>query len=404
MKFGPMRFCTCFVTLILAVIMFLGVAPDAQAIDRLRIVVGDTTGASGEENSVVTVFMTNTEDDIQAFNLHLTLARNDIANFQTHLDTLVDSLYWICPEATPVSCGAWVEVTTPAISPWDSLDVVGADTSYWFCPEAHPSSCAEWEAVDDPLVYPWDSLEIDSVEAWAGNFDTVGTLISGWEKVESRAVSTGDYGLDILVTAISDQTPTVPLDVPPISPQNGGVLFRILADIFEIPDEQDDRTVAVQVDVSWKPYFVFSTPAGEAIGWVSILVPDTNYWMCTLPDPGGCGEWTKVPQWQCPGGECDSMAIEMVEVAVLDEDEIGLFDGSITVESWVCGDITGEGNVSIGDVSLMIDHLFINQPPLDNCEAGNVNCSTEVPCALTIGDLSVLIDHLFINMWPLCCE
>jgi hypothetical protein len=388
-----------------------GLAPQTEAIDRLRVTVGDTTGASGEQNSVVSVFLTNTQDDISAFTVHLTLARNDIAHFKTSLDTVVDTLYWICPETEPIGCGSWVEVFDPVVNPWDSMNIDGIDTSYWYCPAAQPTVCGDgdsaWDAVDDPLLYPWDSLEIDSVEAYQGNLDIAGSLISDWEVVESRAVSTGDYGLDILVSAISDQTPSPPLDVLPISPQNGGLLFRILADIFEIPPEQEDRTVAVQIDQSWKPYFVFSTPEGEAIGWVSVPTPDTNYYMCTLPDPGGCGEWTHVPEWQCPNGDgslCDSMRVDTVDVAVLDDTQVSLFDGSITVESWVCGDITGEGNVSIGDVSLMIDHLFINQEPLANPAAGNVNCSTEVPVVLTIGDLTALIDHLFISQLPLCCE
>jgi hypothetical protein len=366
MKFGSTQVRTCLLTSIFALIMLLGFAPDTQAIDRLRVTVGDTTGASGEQNSVVSVFMTNTMDDIQAFTLHLTLARNDIANFQTQLDTVIDSTYWICADGTPAACN-------------------------------------QWEGVDSPFTYPWDSLHVDTVEAWLGNFDTTGSLISGWEMVTSRAVSTGDYGLDILVTAIADQEDP-PAVVPPISPQNGGLLFRILADIFDIPTSQEDRTVAVQIDISWKPYFVFSTPVGEAVGWISVEVPDTNYYMCTLPDPGGCGEWTKVPLWQCPDEICDSVAIDTVEIAVLDDEQVSLFDGSITVENWVCGDVTGEGNVSIGDISLLIDHMFINEPPIDPIEAGNVNCSTEVPIELTIGDLSVLIDHLFINMQPLCCE
>ena len=182
------------------------------------------------------------------------------------------------------------------------------------------------------------------------------------------------------------------------------MLFRVLADILPIPPEQTDRTVTVYIDPSWKENFAISDLEGHAIGWVVTEVPDTNYFMCTLPDPGGCLEWTKVHEWECPEGGCDSVEITVDYTTILDYDQVALFPGELTVDNWVCGDVTGEGNVTIGDVSLIIDHLFINFPPIDPLEPGNTNCSTEVPIRLTIGDVSALIDHLFINQQPLCCE
>jgi len=89
---------------------------------------------------------------------------------------------------------------------------------------------------------------------------------------------------------------------------------------------------------------------------------------------------------------------------VLDETQVSLNPGSITVRNWVCGDVTGDSNVTIGDLSLLIDHLFINNPAIDTPAAGNTNCSQEFPIVLSIGDVSALIDHLFIGEQPLCCE
>lgn len=375
MWFGSKKKHASLTVVMLAIILVFGATPGAQAddeaIERLRITVGDTVGPAGAQNSVVTVFLTNTMDHIAFFSLHLVLTRSDIANFQTNFTMLTDTTYWLCIQEESGVC----------------VDSIGVDDP------------------DDPET-PWDIMHIGETEVSIGNFDTVGTLISGWELVTARAVSTGDLGLDILLTAWSDKA-SVPGYVPPIAPQGGGVLFRLLADIFPIPDEQEDRSVSIDIDVSWKPYFSFSTAAGESIGWVTVQVADTNFYVCTnpIPPPGsGCAGWTKVPESLCPEGGCDSIAIGTVDVAVLDETAVRLQNGSITVMAGGCGDVNGDGNITIGDIALMIDHLFIGNAPIVPIEPGNVNCSTEQPVVLTIGDISVLIDRLFITQQPMCCE
>ena len=70
------------------------------------------------------------------------------------------------------------------------------------------------------------------------------------------------------------------------------------------------------------------------------------------------------------------------------------------------GDVnmSGDDVPTIGDISVLIDHLFISGPDLECIEEADVNQSggaypTEDD--LTIGDVSVLIDHLFISGQPL---
>jgi len=379
MRFRSVDRRTCYAALILVFALLLGAATDSQAIERIRVTVGDTTGTAGEQNSVVTVFLTNTMDQVSAFTLHLVLTRNDIANFQNNLDTVVDTTYW-----KEWCCTQWQDEV---------------------CVDSAQDTCA----VDFPDLEPWDFFEVDTIEAFTGNFDTVGTLISGWEMVDARSVSTGELGLDIKLSAIADRQ-TVPGYKPPINPQQGGVLFRLLADIFPISPLQEDRTVGIVVDVSWKPYFVFSTPAGEAIGWVQVEVPDTNYYKCENweppdpPNPPVCYDWKKVPLTECPGGVCDSVFIDTVEIAVLDSTQVKLYNGSITVLNYICGDCNGNGEITIGDISLLIDHLFISGAPIEPKERCNTNCSTEQPVVLTISDISVLIDRLFITGKQMCCE
>ena len=377
---------TCVAASILVLTLLLVFAPESQAVESLRVRVGDTTGAPGQKNSVVTVYLSNTFDDISAFTLHLVLTRNDIATFQTDLDTVIDTTYW---KEWCWHCRHWNGTTCI-----DS--VLSRDTC----------------AVDFPVAQPrnWDFILVDTVEAFTGNFDTVGTLIRGWEMVESRSVSTGDLGLDIKVTAIADRQ-SIPGYKPPIHPQQGGVLFKLRADILPIPDTQLDREVGIAVDVAWKPYFVFSTPEGNAIGWISIPVPDTNYYECDAWDPTFtiCTKWTKVHKWECDG-VCDSVWIDTLEVAQLDTTKVKLFNGKLTVLNWRCGDCNGDGfpgvngpDPTLGDIMLLVDHLFITGTPIVE-ERCNVNCSTESPIDLTLGDIMVLVDRLFISQQRMCCE
>ncbi len=346
---------------------------DDQAIERLRVTVGDTTGTAGETNSAVTVFLTNVMDDIFAFTLHIVLDRNDIASFQTQLDTIV--------------------VPT-----------------YWYCLTYDGGFCTDSVGVSDTLLEPYNIVHLDSVEAYLGNFDTAGTLISGWDHVQSRAVSTGDLGLDMLLTAISD-TDSIPGYVPPLSPQGGGVLFRMLADIFPIPIEQEDRTANVNIDVAVKRYFGFSTPGGESIGWITEQVADTAYWMCEswqLPPGTECLDWNKVYFWECPDGVCDSVSVDMVDVAVLDDTQVSLFDGKITVLASCCSGRVGDANglggdePTIGDVSVMIDALFINADwgviaCLEEADLNQSGGASPTSDDISIGDVSILIDYLFIT-------
>jgi hypothetical protein len=55
--------------------------------------------------------------------------------------------------------------------------------------------------------------------------------------------------------------------------------------------------------------------------------------------------------------------------------------------------------VTLGDLTVLIDHLFISLTPLGCHQAGNFDLSTDNQ--VTMGDLTVLIDHLFISLTPL---
>lgn len=54
--------------------------------------------------------------------------------------------------------------------------------------------------------------------------------------------------------------------------------------------------------------------------------------------------------------------------------------------------------VDIGDLTVLIDHLFINFPVLECPDEGNVDGDPEG--IVDVADLTLLIDHLFINFTP----
>jgi len=62
-------------------------------------------------------------------------------------------------------------------------------------------------------------------------------------------------------------------------------------------------------------------------------------------------------------------------------------------------DRSPDGLVTMGDLTVLIDHLFITLTLLPCPEEGNVDLSTDG--LVTMGDLTVLIDHLFITLTPL---
>ncbi|MBD3256837.1 hypothetical protein GF377_00290 [candidate division GN15 bacterium] len=68
------------------------------------------------------------------------------------------------------------------------------------------------------------------------------------------------------------------------------------------------------------------------------------------------------------------------------------------------GNVDGSADdaVSLGDLTVLVDNLFVSIAPLTCWEEGNVDESQpEGEGSVTLGDLTVLIDHLFISLDPL---
>ena len=70
--------------------------------------------------------------------------------------------------------------------------------------------------------------------------------------------------------------------------------------------------------------------------------------------------------------------------------------------TWTLGDVNRTHDCTIGDITIVIDHLFLSCAPIVPPKVADVNAT----CDITISDVSVMIDHLFISGAPLMvgCE
>jgi len=81
-----------------------------------------------------------------------------------------------------------------------------------------------------------------------------------------------------------------------------------------------------------------------------------------------------------------------------DEYGYGRVDAYRAILSIARGDVSNDAEITIGDVSILIDHIFLSGVPiaLDSL-LGDISCDG----AITMADISILIDHLFISGDPL---
>ncbi|MDF1544042.1 MAG: hypothetical protein P1R58_02935 [bacterium] len=356
------------VATLLICLISLSAAPDAQAQFPFDIVltVGDTTAIPNEVNTVISVYLDNFNDTLAGFKVWIQLDRPDLIKFQTSSGTATDTTYWICNA--------------------DSMGV----------------------CLDSTLTTPigaWDFFHITTTVIEIGNHDVSGTLIENWEFVDSRSLS--GLGFDIAVSAFANMP--APPETPGIPPQQGGLLVKVLADVFDVPDEQLERTVNLIVQHDFIDNINFSRPDGSSIGILYEPYMDTTCWVCMAWCGQECCDLQK--QSLPPGGDyanCDSLAIRPDSSAYLDTSRVILNDGSLTVlvpDPYICGDVNCDGGhlADISDLTYMVEFLFGGGPaPCDPIERGDLNCSGG-GTPVDISDLTYMVDYLF-GGGPAPCE
>jgi len=351
--------------------------------------VGDTVGPPGQPNSVITVYLDNPMATVVAFELLLRIGNREILEFQTDSAIVYDTTYWICTGYDGLLCTSWV--------------ASDYDTTYWVCDSTVGDTCLDSFHVPKDSTWEWrivaDTMHVQVSQVVIGSIDTTGTLISGWESVDSRSVII--EGEDIKVTAIADRY-TFPGTTPGIAPQGGGILFRLLADIFPMDDTVIDRTCYVIPD-PFKDHFNFSAPGGLSLGISYYYVEDTNYYRCLSwvpPESTTCLAWEKVP-----GPPYDSMNVEIDTISYVDTCKVKMYSGSLTVLHGTCGELDNdtEGEIDIGDVTYLILYLFMGGAPPEPLSNAQVDC--DPLNEIDIGDLTWLISYLFMaGPAPCDCE
>ena len=404
--------CLTLSIIVLALVLMTGIPNSAKAQDLL-VAVGDTSGSAGELNSVITTYLTNYEDEIVAIEMWIYLEREEIMYFQTEDVVTVDTTWWKCLEWDGETC----------------IDYVSASPipTYWIClanDTIEPFGCIDSIRVQEGEPYEWmipvdtsfSVINIDTVTI--GAIDTVGTLLGGWEKVTTRSFIANDdsskfYDVKIIAQANANwgdgvNTPGIPAG------QQGGVLFRLLADIENIDDTVTERSVGVNIYANPADNFVFTRPNGTVIGLAYNQFIDSNFYRCDAWDygvsPPECYSWTRVSTlpWDSvvvfPDSQAyiDTMVIDTI--TWLPSGQVEITNGELTVLLFegVCGNTSGDidGLVDLADITRLIGSVYLGGPEADPPCLGNTNCDSEG--LLDLADITKLIDHVYVSKAPLC--
>ncbi|MCK4632427.1 MAG: hypothetical protein KAT79_04100, partial [candidate division Zixibacteria bacterium] len=364
--------------------------------------VGDTTALPGPQNTVISVYMDNnfsSQTVVTGFEMSIRLGFPDIMEFQ--VDTVPETFrtYYQClapADYTPgMECTQWIQVDTVEAVEW------------WQCQGWSGDDCLSWLAVDssqafDSVYYEptWDSMYSYEMDIVIGSVDTTGTLVSGWEVFRVESGSGDGQNMTIYGAADFWGGPVT----PGIEPQTGGLLFRLLADVFEIPDSVTERTVNIEILHDFYDQLSFVDEDGNVVGLHYNEVVDTNYYRCLQWAGETCTSWERVIP---PDPDWDWFTVDTLDIPYLDTFEMVPIDGALTVlvpDSGCCIGIRGNANsdmderVNISDITFLVDYLFgIPTGPEPACrEEGNANGSSDGGLELiNISDVTYLVEYLF---------
>lgn len=349
-----------------AMLILFSLSPTSSAQNDVVITVGDTIAFPNTTNTVISVFADNfpTADTIVGFKLKITLnGPSGLVEFQTDSGLSIDTTYWQC---------ITYDVDSICI---DSLNV-DADSS-------------------------WDFINVDTFEVLIGNFDTVGTLIGGWEYIAAQSNIQNSTSL-ILVGIANLPGGAI---TKGFAPQQGGLLMKLLVDVHDYPDTANSNTILIQIDKLFQDNFNLVSTDASWSPWAYEVFEDTNGWICTQwvidttvnpPDTLGCGNYerTSTPPF-------DSIEVVPDSTAFIDTTRIKLYDGTLIInETSPCGDINNDGSFgNIIDLTFLIDYIFRGGV------APNPICRADLDCngsCANILDLTYLIDFIFRGGLPVC--
>jgi len=346
--------------LFLALLVVLLAASLVQADPRVLLRVPDTSVTPGATDVPISVYMDNYLDDVTAVYFSLRFGQNDIMEFQ--IDTLEEILH------------TYFQCTDP------SDYEVGMDCNHWIQVDASE---------------PYDSVFTETIDVVAVNYEITDCLIETWEYM--RIQSSSGTNQDVEVYAFADDFG------PPIIPgiqagQQGGVLIKMLADVYDLPDSIEDRNVNIEIKNEFYDQVIISDGNGDAIGIKYNVEYDTNYYYCLQWAGDSCLNWEKVPEYE----EWDWFDVDTLNIPYLDTTEVILMNGELTVDlhpQSCCIGIRGNANndageaINISDVTYLVAYCFGGGPAPVCPEEGNANA--DAGGAINISDITYLVAYCF---------
>ncbi|MFZ5979808.1 MAG: dockerin type I repeat-containing protein [Candidatus Zixiibacteriota bacterium] len=237
------------------------------------------------------------------------------------------------------------------------------------------------------------SLNRDDIIYFRPEFDTAGTLTSGWEIIYPRLIS--DDSLDYYILAISNAF-SPPEIVPPIPPhQTPQPLIRVPVYLADVPDTAVNRQVSVDIKIDLDN-MEFVSADYRTIGLLTDTLVDTLWYNCEAWQSDSCLIWLETV-----GPPADSMYIDSNVIGWLDTMLINVSPGSITALVPTCGDLNGNLDVDIADITRLISYLYLDGERPVCLRAANVNGTPDG--TVDIADITRLIQFLYMNGVDLAC-
>jgi len=239
----------------------------------------------------------------------------------------------------------------------------------------------------------WIVLDRPDVIGLLPVLDTTSTLISGWEYIEIFNID--GWKSNLYIRAISGLGGSPEYSGFP--PQSGDLpLINIHAETYEFADTFPDQTVNLLINDIGVFTPIFINNFGETLGVKPDTIYDTSFFRCDIWVEDICLNWSVVPF-----PPYDSIFVDTHQVYIPDPEKLVIDDGSVTVMLSTCGDVNGNGDIDIADITALISYLYLNGdiPPV--LRVANVNGSPDG--TIDISDITAIIASLYLDHRELNC-